>query len=699
MVGVCTFRMTIHESWTFSYREEIHPFLAEIGKEKRKSADQQRASGVSDASGGNGSKIDTGAAALHLAIRCASLETVTLLLSHRAISPNGVHPPGSGTTPLHLAASLGRADIVNLLLEHHPSASSPTTETDDTLVDAQGRTARDVARGKEVIRVIDDSRAFLNAEYRSLLRSYILSPFPASPNVSPNPNVGAGVGGGMQSPVRSSTRHDSIQGIQGGPPPALLALLASPRAKHLDLAYLDDASGRALLHEAARRRDLRLLELAVRAGADVFVRDRRGKLPGQSSGSSSSGGGALGGIGKGGRGEGEVKAFLKQLTNQDPALLHSAPPPSASAPAPVLRGYLNKYTNVAKGWNTRWFVLKEGVLSYYRHQDDEAFASRGSMAVKNCVLKPPAGAEGMRFEIHSGAAGRGGEKWYMKANHPVEAGRWVAAISASVAWIKAREADNGDGDDGRGSTASGAASVHGGNGGGAASIMSSSSSTGGGGSRQRLVSVLRKSTAGSVAGSIAGSVRRGHGQTLASDVDSEYGGNGNGASRRESGEASPRPGESDADNGDADNMDADGEDDDDDDDGRFDDSSASASIHTRRVAAPHEATFELLGNSATAQLELTLGLVGGGAATGGAADALRDALGMVSEFVSVARERDAWWRRKLSRARAKQSAWERSLASAVREGEALERELRLRSRKRGSRFFDAGEAAAALAGG
>ncbi|KAJ7658861.1 hypothetical protein DFH06DRAFT_1196108 [Mycena polygramma] len=57
----------------------------------------------------------------------------------------------------------------------------------------------------------------------------------------------------------------------------------------------------------------------------------------------------------------------------------------------------------------------------YRHQYDEAFASSGAMAVKNCILKPPAGAERMRFEIHSGAGGRGGEKWYMKANHSVEA--------------------------------------------------------------------------------------------------------------------------------------------------------------------------------------------------------------------------------------------------------------------------------------
>ena len=61
------------------------------------------------------------------------------------------------------------------------------------------------------------------------------------------------------------------------PSPSLLALLSSPRAKLLDLSYLDDASGSTLLHEATRRKDIRLVELAVRAGADVFVRDRKGR--------------------------------------------------------------------------------------------------------------------------------------------------------------------------------------------------------------------------------------------------------------------------------------------------------------------------------------------------------------------------------------------------------------------------------------
>lgn len=76
----------------------------------------------------------------------SAAETVQLLLSHRAISPNGIHPPGSGTTALHLAASLGRAEIVSLLLEQ--------PGIDDTLRDNLGRTCKDVAKGKEATQVL-----------------------------------------------------------------------------------------------------------------------------------------------------------------------------------------------------------------------------------------------------------------------------------------------------------------------------------------------------------------------------------------------------------------------------------------------------------------------------------------------------------------------------------------------------------------
>ena len=48
-----------------------------------------------------------------------------------------------------------------------------------------------------------------------------------------------------------------------------------------------------------------------------------------------------------------------QVTNLDRTLIEASPPTEP----PVLKGYLNKYTNVARGYNTRWFVLEHGVLS------------------------------------------------------------------------------------------------------------------------------------------------------------------------------------------------------------------------------------------------------------------------------------------------------------------------------------------------
>jgi hypothetical protein len=144
-------------------------------------------------------------------------------------------------------------------------------------------------------------------------------------------------------------------------PSALIDMLKSPRVRLLDLSYLDDGSGTTLLHEAAKRKDLRLVELAIQAGADVFARDRRGKTVGE-------------GAGKDDR----VKVFLRQcklqyslckgpptnryaVTNQDNALLEDSSTP------PAMKGFLSKYTNVAKGYNPRWFVLKDGVLSCMYH--------------------------------------------------------------------------------------------------------------------------------------------------------------------------------------------------------------------------------------------------------------------------------------------------------------------------------------------
>lgn len=100
----------------------------------------------------------------------------------------------------------------------------------------------------------------------------------------------------------------------------------------------------------------------------------------------------------------------------------------------------SKYANVAKGYNTRWFVLKDDMLSYYRNRDDEGLAIRGAVSVRTARLKTIPGDK-LRFEIHSHAPSSqgsntnstvAGQKWYMKATHPGEVARWTQMIARSI---------------------------------------------------------------------------------------------------------------------------------------------------------------------------------------------------------------------------------------------------------------------------
>ncbi|KAF8519178.1 Oxysterol-binding protein-domain-containing protein [Gautieria morchelliformis] len=543
----------------------IHPFLNEISRDRSKSAD---------------STVQLGAAALHLAIRCASYDTIQLLLQHRSISPNAIHPAESKCTALHLAASLGRADVVALLLDQE--------EIDDTARDAKGLTAKAVARTKEIRDIIQDSQSLFRASFISLLRTYILSPRTAPP------------------------------------PPSLLTHLASPRASLLDLSYVDDASGTTLLHEAARRKDLRLVELAVRAGADVFVRDRRGRPVADAAGK-----------------DDRVKVFLRQFTNQDKTLMET---PLSGEP-PVLKGYLNKYANLARGFNTRWFVLKDGVLSYYRHQDDENLACRGSISMKSVVLKTSSAGEKLRFEVQSTPHHRPGahhhlgpqppsnsgiQKWYMKANHPAEAARWTHAIKKSIEWYRTRA-------------------------GGELDVYQDHVNSGGSVSDVSSFRTRSKSTHRARRGSMASS-----GENDTSDPAET------GVSSRE--RTDPE-------------------------DTR---SLAPSSTSGSARSPPHTDTIDLQGNTAMAQLELTSRLLT--AVTSPTSDsqrsndvekALNESLPqlqeLVSEYIRMAKEREEWYKEKLEKERDRTSIWEESLSVVVREGEALERELRKRGRAKPKR--------------
>lgn len=52
------------------------------------------------------------------------------------------------------------------------------------------------------------------------------------------------------------------------------------------------------------------------------------------------------------------------VANKDATLIEEETP---AVEPPALKGYLLKYTNVARGYHTRWLVLKDGILSCMSH--------------------------------------------------------------------------------------------------------------------------------------------------------------------------------------------------------------------------------------------------------------------------------------------------------------------------------------------
>jgi hypothetical protein len=68
------------------------------------------------------------------------------------------------------------------------------------------------------------------------------------------------------------------------PSPSLLLVLISPRISFVDLSYLDNDTGMSLLHKASHWKDLLLIELAVCAGADLFMQNHKGKMAHETAG-------------------------------------------------------------------------------------------------------------------------------------------------------------------------------------------------------------------------------------------------------------------------------------------------------------------------------------------------------------------------------------------------------------------------------
>ncbi|XP_031415282.1 oxysterol-binding protein 1 isoform X2 [Clupea harengus] len=113
--------------------------------------------------------------------------------------------------------------------------------------------------------------------------------------------------------------------------------------------------------------------------------------------------------------------------------------PKAPTPTPgdTYKGWLFKWTNYIKGYQRRWFVLSNGLLSYYRTQAEMGHTCRGTinLATANIVVE-----DSCNFIISNGGA----QTYHLKASSEVERQRWITALELAKAKAVRNQADQSD---------------------------------------------------------------------------------------------------------------------------------------------------------------------------------------------------------------------------------------------------------------
>jgi ankyrin repeat protein len=345
---------------------------------------------ISRAAKGDDNMRLEGTSILHLAIQCAELAVIEFVLSQQAADVNA--RDRDGNTPLHIAAQLGRVPVVKLLLDQK--------DVNDTVANYQGKTPMDLARSPDIYQQLQLSRSmFIDTNVRKVHQLVTRSDYD-----------------GLQALLADNKVRATLD--VNGP-----ELATDPSTKE---------HGGTLLHEAARKKDTKLAQILLLSGADPFRRDKKGKLPQD--------------VTK----DDHTKAILKkspaaaaaQRSIQERTILgDNMQAPSDSGPTSKesreMKGYLRKWTNYTSGYKLRWFVLEDGVLSYYKNQDDAGSACRGAINMRIAKLKMDP-KDKLLFEI----LGKSSVRYNLKANHEVEQKRWFWALNNAIQWAKDEERED-----------------------------------------------------------------------------------------------------------------------------------------------------------------------------------------------------------------------------------------------------------------
>eukprot|EP00116_Pleurobrachia_bachei_P012681 sb/3472943/ len=93
------------------------------------------------------------------------------------------------------------------------------------------------------------------------------------------------------------------------------------------------------------------------------------------------------------------------------------------------QAYLWKWTNYFGGWQQRWFILKDGTLTYYKDANTTDTGCRGSFKLEACnILVHP--VDVLRFDILTST-----QRIYLRANSKPGRQKWIIHLGSTKANI------------------------------------------------------------------------------------------------------------------------------------------------------------------------------------------------------------------------------------------------------------------------
>ncbi|XP_064337143.1 oxysterol-binding protein 2 isoform X2 [Camelus dromedarius] len=117
--------------------------------------------------------------------------------------------------------------------------------------------------------------------------------------------------------------------------------------------------------------------------------------------------------------------------------------PMVLLPLDSFKGWLLKWTNYLKGYQRRWFVLSNGLLSYYRNQGEMAHTCRGTINLSTAHFDTE---DSCGIVLTSGA-----KTYHLKAGSEVERQQWITALelakAKAIRMMSSHSDDSGDDED------------------------------------------------------------------------------------------------------------------------------------------------------------------------------------------------------------------------------------------------------------